>query len=136
MSEVLSRDGTTIAFEQVGEGPPVILVDGALCYRAVGPSLPLATALAGDFRVLAYDRRGRGDSGDRAPYTVEREVEDLAALIDHAGGPACVCGFSSGGALALEAAAAGLRITRVAVYEVPYGGADAASRQATRSSYS
>ncbi len=76
MSTVTSKDGTTIAFERIGAGPPVILVDGALCYRAFGPAKPLAKQLAEDFTVYLYDRRGRVESGDTAPYAVEREVED------------------------------------------------------------
>ena len=108
MDTVRSKDGTVIAFDRSGEGPPLILVDGALCSRALGPMPKLATHLAGRFTVFHYDRRGRGDSGDTAPYAVQREVEDLAAVIDAAGGSASVHGMSSGGALALEAARAGV----------------------------
>jgi pimeloyl-ACP methyl ester carboxylesterase len=120
MGEVVSRDGTRIAFDRTGSGDPVILVDGALCYRASGPSRPLAKHLAQRFTVYTYDRRGRGESGDTAPYAVEREVEDLGALIAEAGGSACVYGASSGGALALEAAKALPGIKKLAVYEVPF----------------
>jgi pimeloyl-ACP methyl ester carboxylesterase len=102
MKKVLSKDGTPIAFDRTGTGPPIILVDGALCYRASGPMGPLAAQLASDFTVFTYDRRGRGDSGDTDLYAVEREVEDIDALIDEAGGRAFVCGVSSGAALALE----------------------------------
>jgi pimeloyl-ACP methyl ester carboxylesterase len=98
----------------------VILVDGALCYRASGPSRRLAARLAGRFTVYAYDRRGRGDSGDTVPYIVEREVEDIEALIKEAGGSAYVFGISSGAALALEAAGQGLAIDKLAVYEAPF----------------
>jgi hypothetical protein len=98
---VRSSDGTAIAFERVGEGPPLILVDGALCHRAVGPSSPLAALLAPDPGVYTFDRRGRGASGDTAPYRVEREIEDLQALIDQAGGSAHVWGVSPRPALAL-----------------------------------
>jgi len=112
-----SADGTVIAYEKSGSGPPLVLVDGALCHRASGPSRPLAARLAGSFTVYAYDRRGRGESGDTAPYAVQREIEDLAALIEDAGAPALVCGFSSGAILSLDAAAAGLPISRLAVFE-------------------
>src|SRR6202795_1972326 len=100
----LSKDGTPIAFNRIGNGPPVILIDGALCYRGMGQSGQLAALLAPYFTVFTYDRRGRGESGDTAPYAVEREVEDIAALLNEAGGAACLWGMSSGAALALEAA--------------------------------
>jgi len=95
---VTSHDGTIIAYSQIGQGPVVILVDGALCYRAFGPSKALAAHLAPHFTVITYDRRGRGESGDTQPYAVEREVEDLEALIEAAGGTVFVCGQSSGAA--------------------------------------
>jgi pimeloyl-ACP methyl ester carboxylesterase len=120
MPTVTSADGTTIAYERVGQGPPLVLVDGALCYRASGPSGPLAAALADRFTVHTYDRRGRGDSGDTPPYAIEREVEDVAALVAAAGGRPAVYGISSGAALALEAAARGVPMTRLALYEAPY----------------
>jgi pimeloyl-ACP methyl ester carboxylesterase len=129
MRSVRSSDGTTIAFDQWGEGSPLIYVGGALNGRSSGA--PLAALLAQRFTVLSYDRRGRGDSGDTAPYAVEREVEDLAALIAAAGGSAFVYGMSSGGALALEAAAQGLAIPKLAVYEVPFS-ADDSQRQRAR----
>jgi len=119
-SNVKSKDGTTIAYETTGSGPPLVLVDGALCYRNCGPSRPLAEQLAGHFTVITYDRRGRGESGDGGPYAVEREVEDLEALIEAAGGSAHVYGISSGGALALEAAKRDIGIDRLAVYEAPF----------------
>jgi pimeloyl-ACP methyl ester carboxylesterase len=120
MNTVRSQDGTSIAFERSGRGPALILVDGALCYRAQGPSRPLAAALADRFTVYIYDRRGRGESGDTPPFAIAREVEDLAALIAEAGGSALVYGISSGAALALEAANAGLPITKLALYEAPF----------------
>jgi pimeloyl-ACP methyl ester carboxylesterase len=120
MERTLSKDGTPIAFERSGRGPALVLVDGALCYRASGPSGPLAEQLAEHFTVYRYDRRGRGDSGDRGPYTVEREVDDLDALITEAGGSAFVYGISSGAALALEAAHRALPIRRLALYEAPF----------------
>lgn len=116
---VLSKDGTTIAADRIGSGPAVVLVDAAACFRGYGPMSELAAALAGDFTVYAYDRRGRGESTDTAPYEVDREVEDLAALVEAAGGSAFVYGFSSGAALALHAAARGLAIPRLAVLEPP-----------------
>jgi pimeloyl-ACP methyl ester carboxylesterase len=119
-NRVTSRDGTVIAFDRIGSGPPLILVDGALCSRAFGPMAKLAPLLAKHFTVFIYDRRGRGESGDTRPYAREREIEDLAALIREAGGSAFVAGLSSGGALALEAARAGLPIKKVAAYEPPY----------------
>src|SRR5437773_2390171 len=118
--QAFSSDGTPIAYERSGTGPALILVDGALCSRAFGPMPKLATLLAKDFTVYMYDRRGRGRSGDTVPYSKEREVEDLAALIREAGGRAFLVGLSSGAALALEAAARGLPVARVAAYEPPY----------------
>ena len=118
MNTVTSSDGTSIAFDRTGEGPPLVLVGGALSDRAAAASL--AEVLAPSFTVFAYDRRGRGDSGDTAPYAVEREVEDLEALVAEAGGSAFVFGHSSGAALALEAAARGLPVTKLALYEPPF----------------
>lgn len=115
---VTSADGTTIFFEQRGTGAPVILVGGAFNDRTTVAAL--ADVLAPDFTTITYDRRGRGDSGDTAPYAVEREIEDLAALIAQVGGTASVFGHSSGAVLALEAAAAGIGIDRVVAYEPPY----------------
>jgi pimeloyl-ACP methyl ester carboxylesterase len=114
-----SADGTSIAFDQVGSGPATVLVDAAAGFRGFGPMGPLAAALAPEFTVFTYDRRGRGESTDTQPYAVEREVEDLRALIDAAGGSACVYGFSSGAVLALRAAADGLPIERLALMEPP-----------------
>jgi pimeloyl-ACP methyl ester carboxylesterase len=113
-----SADGTSLAYEITGEGPPVILVSGAM--STGGTVAPLAVPLADRFKVVVYDRRGRGESGDTAPYAVEREIEDLAALIEAVGGEAALYGTSSGGALALLAAASGLPVRQVAVYEVPF----------------
>ena len=121
MSTVRSSDGTRIGFDRSGSGPPLILVGGAFQYRAIDESTAeLVERLAPAFTVFHYDRRGRGESGDGAPYSVAREVEDLDALIDAAGGSAFVFGMSSGGALALEAAASGLAITKLALYEPPF----------------
>ena len=120
MNHVTSKDGTPIAYERFGSGPALILVDGALCSRAFGPSAKLAALLAPHFTVYTYDRRGRGQSGDTPPYAPTREVEDIAALISAAGAPASLLGLSSGGALALAAAAEGLPLTNVVAYEPPY----------------
>jgi pimeloyl-ACP methyl ester carboxylesterase len=117
---VTSKDGTTITYDQRGKGPALVLVDGALCSRAQGPMPELAELLAAEFTVYNYDRRGRGDSGDAAEYDVEREIEDLAAVIEAAGGSAYVYGTSSGAALTLRAAAAGLPITKLVAFEPPY----------------
>jgi len=116
MSQVKSKDGTAIAYTRTGSGPALILIDGALCSRGFGPSPKLAPLLARHFTVFAYDRRGRGESGDTQPYSPAREVEDIAALIQAAGGAAFLVGLSSGGALALEAAAAALPIDKVVAY--------------------
>jgi pimeloyl-ACP methyl ester carboxylesterase len=113
-----SPDGTPIAFERVGEGPALILVGGAWNTRHSGTEL--AQQLADSFTVYTYDRRGRGDSGDTPPYAVEREVEDLQAVIDAAGGSAALFGHSSGGALALETTARSVSVSKLAVYEPPY----------------
>ena len=115
---VTSADGTSIFFEQRGSGAPVILVGGAFNDRTTVAGL--ADVLATDFTAIAYDRRGRGDSGDTPAYAMEREIEDIAALIAHAGGTASVFGHSSGAVLALEAAAAGLPIDKLVAYEPPY----------------
>jgi len=118
MKHVMSKDGTPIAYERSGDGPAVILV-GGLVDRT--ENMPLAQELAEHFTVYIYDQRGRGDSGDTQPYDVRREIEDLGAVMALAGGSAHVYGASAGGALGLEAAAAGLAIDRLAVYEVSYG---------------
>jgi pimeloyl-ACP methyl ester carboxylesterase len=132
MNTVTSKDGTQIAYDKRGQGPALILVDGALCYRSFGPMPHLAELLAPHFTVYNYDRRGRGESGDTQPYSLEREVEDLDALIQEAGGSAFVYGISSGGALALEAALQnGKRIRKLAVYEAPYDD-DPSAQQAWR----
>ena len=121
MRTVTSKDGTRIAFEQSGEGPSVILVVGAFNDRSTGE--PLARFLEPHFTVFNYDRRGRGDSGDTSPYAIEREIEDLGALIAQAGGSARVFGYSSGAILSLRAAAHGLAISQLAFYEpAPAGG--------------
>jgi pimeloyl-ACP methyl ester carboxylesterase len=132
MKQVISKDGTAIAFDQSGKGPAIILVGGAFQHRAIDPrTAQLAALLAQHFTVFHYDRRGRGNSSDTQPYAVEREVEDLDALITEAGGSAFVFGMSSGGVLALEAAKRGLAITKLALYEPPFNSGDAHARQAS-----
>ncbi|MFD3403364.1 alpha/beta fold hydrolase [Kribbella sp. NPDC058693] len=120
MNTVVSKDGTTIAYDRRGDGPALVLVDGALCSRAQGPMPAVAEALADRFTVYNYDRRGRGDSGDTGAYDVDREIEDLAAVIEAADGSAYVYGSSSGAALSLRAAAAGLPIEKLVAFEPPY----------------
>lgn len=120
MSErVDSADGTPIAFETDGSGPPVILVGGAFCDRKARASGAPLAALLPNFRVFSYDRRGRGDSGDSPDWAIEREIEDLEALLRAAGGSAFVYGMSSGAVLALAAALHELPITKLALYEPP-----------------
>ena len=128
MEMITSADGTTLAFDQLGSGPPLVLVSGAMCGRRADEAI--AAALAERFTVLNYDRRGRGDSGEIGPYAVEREIEDLAAVLDAAGGSAVVVGLSSGGALVLLAAAAGLPVSAAVIWEVPYRTDDEGRRAA------
>ena len=123
MNQATSKDGTTIAYDKTGQGPAIILVVGAFNDRTTGA--PLAQFLERHFTVFNYDRRGRGDSGDTAPYAIEREIEDLDALIAQAGGSARVFGYSSGAILALRAAAHGLAISQLALYEPPPTGTKA-----------
>ena len=117
-----SSDGTRIAFERAGSGPVVVLVDGAMCYREFGPSRPMEAELGDRFTIIAYDRRGRGESGDTPPYSPEREYDDLRAVIEAVGGDVFVLGQSSGAGLAYEAAAAGAPMRAIAGYEAPYVG--------------
>ncbi len=131
MQTVTSKDGTTIAYDQTGTGPVVIAVAGALQYRAFDQGLKqIADLLAPHFTVINYDRRGRGDSGDTKPFAVAREIEDIEALVDRAGGSAYLYGISSGAALAFEAALAlGSKVKKLLMYEAPYND-DPAARQA------
>jgi pimeloyl-ACP methyl ester carboxylesterase len=120
METTESADGTTIAFDRTGSGPALVMVRGAFNTRFSTKSV--TALLASDFTVFEYDRRGRGDSGDAPVYAIEREVEDLAAIVQVAGESPFVFGHSSGAALALEAAARGVRMRKLAVYEPPYTG--------------
>ena len=120
METVTSKDGSRIAYDRLGSGPTVILVVGALGYRKFGKMQELAGLLAESCTVINYDPRGRGDSTEVKPFALEREIEDIQALIEAAGGSASLWGWSSGGALALRAAAAGLAVERLSVYEVPF----------------
>ncbi len=130
MATVTSKDGTTIAYDQQGTGPAVILVDGATGYRASGSMPRLAEMLAPHYAAITYDRRGRGVSGDSKPFALEREIEDIEALITAAGGSAFVFGISSGACLSLEAALQlGQKVGKLALYEPPYDSEPAARQQ-------
>ena len=121
MKKILSKDGTALAFDQSGTGPAVILVGGAFQHRAIDSGMArLAARLSPHFTVLHYDRRGRGDSGDTLPYAIEREIEDIDALLQEVYGSAYVFGMSSGAVLALRAAAHSLAIKKLALYEAPF----------------
>lgn len=117
MRKVVSRDGTTIAYENAGDGPPIVLLNGAFRDHTIFD--PLVPELTPHCTTYVYDRRGRGESGDHPVYAIEREIEDLAAVIDEAGGNAVVFAGSCGANLALEAAMAGVPITKLALHE-PY----------------
>ncbi|GAA3149694.1 pimeloyl-ACP methyl ester carboxylesterase [Kribbella aluminosa] len=120
MSTVTSADGTTIGFDAYGAGRPLILIDGATAHRAVNPlNAEVGQLLSDGFRTYVYDRRGRGQSTDTAPYAIQREIEDIAALIEDAGQPAILFGWSSGCLLALDAAAAGLPVAGLVLFEPP-----------------
>lgn len=121
---VTSKDGTRIAYDRLGQGPPLVIVNGALSVRTFVFARKIAEELAKTFTVHNYDRRGRGDSTDHAEYSVAKEIEDIAAVCKAAGGKPFVVGFSSGAALALEAAAAGVPMAGLYAYEPPYTGAD------------
>ncbi len=121
MGKVISKDGTKIAYDRIGQGPTLVLVDGALAFRAFGSMPELAKLLSPYFTVVTYDRRGRGESGETKPFAVEREIEDIEALIDEFGSEAYLYGMSSGGCLAIEATIKlGERVKKLALYEPPY----------------
>jgi pimeloyl-ACP methyl ester carboxylesterase len=128
--KVLSADGTRIAFDREGEGAALIVVCGATCDRAL--MRPTAHALAVRYDVINFDRRGRGDSDDTAPYAIEREIEDIAALLAEAGGTASLYGHSSGSALVLHAAAAGLPVEALILHEAPYNPDDETMKEGSR----
>lgn len=117
---VPSKDGTKIAYDKLGQGPALIIVAGAFSYRKFPWLVRMAKLLSVHFTVYNYDRRGRGDSGDTKPYAIDREIEDLHALINDAGGSAYVWGLSCGASLVLQAAASGLNITKLALHEPPF----------------
>ncbi len=130
MNKLFSKDGTEIAYDKQGQGPTVILIDGALGFRSFGPMPELAKLLSPHFTVITYDRRGRGDSGDNKPYSLEREIEDIEALIDSISGLAYLYGVSSGGCLAIEAAIKlSAKVKKLAVYEAPYKSGETASEE-------
>lgn len=118
MDKVISADGTVIAYQRYGDGQPVILIGGA--FNDAASSAALAEALASRMTAVTFDRRGRGASGDTLPYAIAREVEDIAALVAVLGGQACLCGHSSGSILAFEAAAAGVAIPKLVMFEPPF----------------
>jgi pimeloyl-ACP methyl ester carboxylesterase len=128
MQTVSSKDGTRIAYDKLGKGSAVILVGGALVSRS--SESELAQLLAPHFTVYNYDRRGRGDSADTKPYSVEREIEDIEALINEADGSVYVYGISAGACLALEAVATlGDKVTKLAIYEAPYREAEGTAEE-------
>lgn len=129
MEKVTSKDGTEIAYIRRGQGPPMVLVDGAMSWTQLGDSHTVAHELSKHFTVYSYDRRGRGESGDTAPYSIEREIEDLAAILKVAGSDASVCGFSSGAALAFYAAAADVKMKKLMLYEAPFTVVDETDRK-------
>jgi pimeloyl-ACP methyl ester carboxylesterase len=131
MPHVQSQDETRIAYDRLGRGPALIYINGALSHRRFAPIKADAEAFAAHFTVYWYDRRGRGESGDTPPYAVEREIEDIAALINVSGSPAYLYGHSSGATLALEAALSlGTRVSRLALYEPPYSEDESARSEA------
>lgn len=130
MQTTQSRDGTRLAYDVYGSGPPLIYITGASCFRSFWPVVQDAKAFASEFTVYNYDRRGRGDSTDTRPYAVEREVEDIAAMIGAAGGRAHLYGHSSGAVLALEAALSlGAMVDRVVMYDPSYAHDEAEQAQ-------
>ena len=120
MEKVISNDGTSIAFGKTGQGPALVLVDGAFCYSKYGVTPELVPLLSDHFTVYYYDRRGRGESSDTEPYSVEKEVEDLKKIIEQAGKEPFICGFSSGACLVLQTIAKGIKVKKIALFEPPY----------------
>ncbi len=133
MQHIISKDGTAIAYEKTGSGPVIILIDGAMGHREHFGGRALAAELSKDFTVITYDRRGRGESTDTQPYSVDREIEDINSLINLVGSPVYLYGFSSGAVLALIAAAKlGDKVTKLAVLEPPFGDNDDQSKKEFR----
>jgi pimeloyl-ACP methyl ester carboxylesterase len=132
MPTTISADGTDIAYSTLGAGPALLLVDGAMCSREFGPMPGYAKLLADHYTVFWYDRRGRGGSSDTKPYAIQREVEDLAAMIKVAGGEPYVLGTSSGAALALQGAAVGLPMKKLIMYEAPFVATPVGGRSAAQ----
>lgn len=121
MPTVRSKDGTTIAYDFSGAGPVLIYITGAICYRNFFPIREDVKTFSQKFTIYNYDRRGRGESGDTKPYTIQKEVDDIEAIIEAAGGKAFLYGHSSGAALALEAAfRLGKKVSKLAIYDAPY----------------
>lgn len=135
MPHIISKDGTRIAYEKMGDAPVIILIDGAMGHRGHFGGRALAKELSKDFTVIAYDRRGRGDSTDTLPYSVDREIEDIEALIDKSGAPVNLYGFSSGAVLALRAAAKLKKVAKLAVLEPPFGDDDDQSKKDFRKDF-
>lgn len=131
MNTATSHDGTTIAYDVMGDGPPLVSITGATCFRRFKPVAADAKTFSSKFRVINYDRRGRGDSTDTAPWSLEREIEDIDAMIDALGGRACLYGHSSGAVLALHAAhALGEKVQSTVLYDASW-----VADQAERESY-
>lgn len=124
MPKVISKDGTEIAYTKAGSGPALVLVDGALCWREAGVTPDFLPEAAKHFTVYAYDRRGRGESTDHPDFAIDREVEDLAAIVEATGEAPLVCGFSSGAVLIMYALADGLNARKAFLYEPPFAAED------------
>jgi pimeloyl-ACP methyl ester carboxylesterase len=120
MPRVTSKDGTSIAFDKTGKGPALVLVDGAFCFREYGVTPKLVPLISDQFTVYSYDRRGRGESSDREPYSIENEIDDLNKIIEQTGEEPFICGFSSGAGLILHAAGNGIKFKKIALFEPPY----------------
>jgi pimeloyl-ACP methyl ester carboxylesterase len=120
MEKSVSKDGTLIAFDKIGEGQALVLVDGAFCFRAHGPAPTLVPLLSGNFTVYSYDRRGRGESTDTLPYAIDREIEDLISIVEKTGQAPFILGISSGAALVLQALSKGMKVKKAGLFEPPY----------------
>jgi len=120
MDKIISKDGTSIAFDRTGKGSALVLVDGAFCYRGYGVTPELVPLLSDFFTVYSYDRRGRGESSDIEPYSINNEVEDLKKIIEQTGEEPFICGFSSGAALLIQGIEKGIKVKKIALFEPPY----------------